>query len=181
MYSEEQYYKALKVYEETRSVTKTITILGYPARRQTLYNWINRKRILPEGKSTFRGYNTEDHPRHPPLEQKLQILHRCFEMGEDVQSVSNEVGYSTASIYAWRRKYLQKGAAALMNSSNERRRGKLTAGEPAPSRELDELKAKVQDMQLETNLSRVFFTKTTYETTRRVTRMFRLQSAIYRR
>lgn len=48
MYSEEQYYKALKVYEETKSVTKTITILGYPARRQTLYNWINRKRILPE-------------------------------------------------------------------------------------------------------------------------------------
>jgi len=93
MYSEEQYYKALKVYEETRSVTKTITILGYPARRQTLYNWINRKRIPPEGKSTFRGYNTEDHPRHPPLEQKLQILHRCFEMEEDVQSVSNEVGY----------------------------------------------------------------------------------------
>ena len=152
MYSEEQYCKALKVYEETKSVTKTITILGYPARRQTLYNWINRKRILPEGKSTFRGYNTEDHPRHPPLEQKLQILHRCFEMGEDVQSVSNEVGYSTASIYAWRRKYLQKGAAALMNSSNERRRGKLTAGEPAPSKELDELKAKVQDMQLEIDI-----------------------------
>lgn len=152
MYSEEQYYKALEVYEETKSVTKTITILGYPARRQTLYNWINRKRILPEGKSTFRGYNTEDHPRHPPLEQKLQILHRCFEMGEDVQSVSNEVGYSTASIYAWRRKYLQKGAAALMNSSNERRRGKLAAGEPAPSKELDELKAKVQDMQLEIDI-----------------------------
>ena len=152
MYSEEQYYKALEVYEETKSVTKTITILGYPARRQTLYNWINRKRILPEGKSTFRGYNTEDHPRHPPLEQKLQILHRCFEMGEDVQSVSNEVGYSTASIYAWRRKYIQKGAAALMNSSNERSRGKLTAGEPASSKELDELKAKVQDMQLEIDI-----------------------------
>ena len=167
MYSEEQYYKALKVYEETKSVTKTITILGYPARRQTLYNWINRKRILPEGKSTFRGYNTEDHPRHPPLEQKLQILHRCFEMGEDVQSVANEVGYSTASIYAWRRKYLQKGAAALMNSSNERRRGKLTAGEPAPSRKLDELKAKVQDMQLESDLSRVFSPKLSSEQTKK--------------
>jgi GH35 family endo-1,4-beta-xylanase len=43
MYSEEQYRKALEVYEETKSVTKTITIWGYPARRQTLYNWINRK------------------------------------------------------------------------------------------------------------------------------------------
>lgn len=73
MYSDEQYRKALEVYEETKSVTKTITILGYPARRQTLYNWIHRKRILPEERSTFRGYNTEDHPRHPSLKQKLQI------------------------------------------------------------------------------------------------------------
>ena len=39
-----------------------------------------------------------------------------------------------------------------MNSSNERRRGKLAAGEPAPSKELDELKAKVQDMQLEIDI-----------------------------
>lgn len=61
MYSKEQYDKALEVYEETKSVAKTITILGYPARRQTLYNWINRKRILLEGKSTFRGYDTADY------------------------------------------------------------------------------------------------------------------------
>lgn len=63
---------SLEVYEETKSVTRTITILGYSARRQTLYNWIHRKRILPEERSAFRGYNTENRPRHPPLEQKLQ-------------------------------------------------------------------------------------------------------------
>jgi hypothetical protein len=67
-YSEEQYRKAPEVYEETKSVTKTITILGYPARRQTLYNWINRKRMLPEDRCTFCGYNTPKHPRHPPIE-----------------------------------------------------------------------------------------------------------------
>lgn len=54
--------------------------------------------MLPEEKCTFRGYNTPDHPRHPPLELKLEVLYRCFELGEDVQSVSNEVGHSTASI-----------------------------------------------------------------------------------
>lgn len=37
MYSEEQYRKALEVHEETQSVTRTIALLGYPARRQTLY------------------------------------------------------------------------------------------------------------------------------------------------
>ena len=126
--------------------------MSAPPRRQTLYNWIHRKRILPEERSTFRGYNTEDHPRHPSLEQKLQILNRCFELGEDVQSVSNEVGYSTASIYAWRRKYIQKGAAELMNPRNERSRGKLIEGKAASSQEIGELKAKIQDMQMEIDI-----------------------------
>ena len=89
-------------------------LLGYPARRQTLYNWINRKRLLPEERSTFRGYNTPEHPRHPPLELKLEVIRRCFELGENIQSVSKEIGYSTASIYTWRRKYILKGTTALM-------------------------------------------------------------------
>lgn len=152
MYSEEQYRKALEVYEQTKSVTQTITILGYPARRQTLYNWINRKRMLPEDRSTFRGYNTKEHPRHPPLNLKLEVLHRCFELGEDVQLVSNEVGYSTASIYIWRKKYIQKGVAGLMRSSKERERGTLKEGTPASFKEIEELKSKMQDMQLEIDI-----------------------------
>ena len=71
MYSEEQYRKVLKVYEQTKSVTQTITILGYPACGQTLYNCINLKRMLPEEWSTFRGYNTKEHPRHSSLNLKL--------------------------------------------------------------------------------------------------------------
>ncbi|MCR5694578.1 MAG: IS3 family transposase [Clostridia bacterium] len=152
MYSEEQYYKALEVYEETKSIIKTMRLLGYPARRQTLYNWINRKRLLPENRTTFRGYNTAEHPRHPPLELKLDVIRRCFENGEDVQSVSNEVGYSTASIYAWRRKYILKGSVALMNSSKERKRGKLSEGEPASSPEIEDLKAQLSEMRLEIDI-----------------------------
>ena len=152
MYSEEQYHKALEVYEETKSVTRTMTILGYPERRQTLYNWINRKRMLPDDRATFRGYNTPEHPRHPPLELKLEAIHRCFELGEDVQSVSDEIGYSKASIYTWRKKYIQKGAVALMNPSNERARGNLTEGHSASSKELDDLKTQIQDMQLEIDI-----------------------------
>ena len=79
MYSDEQCRKTLEVYEETKLVTKTMMILGYPARRQTIYNWIHRKRILPEGRSTFRYYNTKGHPRHHSLEQKLQILHTMLD------------------------------------------------------------------------------------------------------
>lgn len=152
MYSEEQYHRALEVYEETRSVTRTITILGYPLRRQTLYNWINRKRMRPEERSAFCGYNTPDHPRHPPLELKLEALHRCFELGETVQKVADELGYSTASIYNWRKIYIQKGESALMRPRNERPRGKLIEGHPASSPEIDELKAKIKEMELEIDI-----------------------------
>ncbi len=92
MYSEEQYRRVLEVYEETKSVTRTIVMLWYLARRQTLYNWINRKRKLPEDRSAFCGYNTPDHPRHPTAELKLEALHRCFEMGEAVQKGCRQAG-----------------------------------------------------------------------------------------
>lgn len=57
-------------------------------------------------------------------ELKLEILHRCFELSEDVKSVAHEVGYSRASIYAWRRKYLRKETISLMNH-NDVPQGKL--------------------------------------------------------
>ena len=79
-------------------MTRTIALLGYPARRQTLYNWINQKRKSPEDRSTFCGCNTPEHLRHPPAEIKLEALHRRFELGETVQKVADELGYSTASI-----------------------------------------------------------------------------------
>lgn len=152
MYTEEQYHRALEVYEETKSVTKTIQRLGYPSRRQTLYNWINRKRLLPEEKSTFRGLNTAEHPRHPSLDLKLEALHRCFELGEDVQSVSQEIGYSTASIYTWRKKFTQKGRVALMNSPKEHVRGVLPEGKSALITEIDDLKSQMHEMEMEIDI-----------------------------
>lgn len=144
MYSEEQYYKALALYDECGSVTKTITQLGYPVRRQTLYNWIARRKHLPSGHSTFRGINTAEHPRHPALGVKLDAIRRCFELGENVQSVSDEIGYSKASIYQWRRKYIQKGRAALMEPPKERKRGPSVKGSRLPMRKFLNSKNKFQ-------------------------------------
>lgn len=92
-----------QLYEQTYSVTETIRILGYPE-RATLYRWISEKGQPEKVRSTKRGENTPDHPRHPSVEVKLQVLHRCFEHGEDVKSVSEEIGYSRASIYNWQPK-----------------------------------------------------------------------------
>lgn len=74
MYTEKQYLRALDIYDETGSVTKTITIFGYPTRRQTLYNGIMRRKHVPKGYSTFRGLDTPEHLRYPPLSVKLEMF-----------------------------------------------------------------------------------------------------------
>jgi transposase InsO family protein/transposase-like protein len=140
----------LKKYEETQSITLTLRALGYPG-RETLYKWIRKKSEPTKPKSIFRGVNTPEHPRHPSIELKLEVLHRCFELGEDIKSVSDEIGYSRASIYVWRRKYLQRGAIALMNPADDPR-GELTEGITSSSKEIDAMKAKIQDMQMQIDI-----------------------------
>ena len=138
------------MYEETRSVTETIRVLGYPG-RQTLYQWIREQNQPQKVKSTYRGENTPAHPRHPPASMKLEVLHRCFELGEDVKSVSDEIGYSRASIYIWRRKYLRKGTIALMNPGDNPR-GKLVPGTASSSEDINDLKGQVHDMQMQIDI-----------------------------
>lgn len=65
--------------------------------------------------------------------------------------VSEEIGYSRASIYTWRKKYILKGATALMNASDDPR-GKLPEGESASFAEMEKLKSQMQDMQLEIDI-----------------------------
>ena len=118
MYSKEQKDIALRIYHQTESVTETIRILGYPTRRN-LYTWIAEENTPPK---TRREYpvidNPPDHPRNPPLEVKLDAIHRCYELGENIKYVSEDIGYSRASIYQWRKRYLKEGTLGLMNHKN---------------------------------------------------------------
>ncbi|MEY8357210.1 hypothetical protein AALB39_28245 [Lachnospiraceae bacterium 54-53] len=56
--------------------------------------------------------------RHQSVEIKMNALHRCFKLGEDVEYVSRDIGYNRAGIYTWRRKYLKKGMLALITTNN---------------------------------------------------------------
>jgi putative transposase len=150
LYTYEKRVRALQSYRDTHSVTETIRILGYPE-RQTLYKWIKEQNEPKGVKSTYRGENTPTHPRHPSVDLKLEVLHRCFELGEDIKSVSDEIGYSRASIYTWRRKYLRKGMTALMNPKDDPR-GKLVPGTASFSEEINELKSEVEDMRLQIDI-----------------------------
>ena len=150
MYTTEDRRRALEIYKETDSVAKTIQILEYPG-RSTLFRWIHEERLPPKDISRYRGTNTPSHPRHPSPELKLETLKRCFELGEDIKSVSEEIGYSRSSIYTWRRKYLKKGAVSLMNP-RDKPRGELVPGSVSSPRELDKLKEQVQDLQMQVDV-----------------------------
>ena len=105
MYTKEQKEKALAIYDVTQSIAEVIRQLGYPS-QQALYTWIANRDNPWQKPSGFRGVNTAEHPLHPSVALKLSAIKACFEDGNDVQFVSAQIGYSRASIYAWRKRYL---------------------------------------------------------------------------
>ena len=147
MYSKEQKDIALRIYHQTESVTETIRILGYPTRRN-LYTWIAEENTPPKTRKEYPVINNSpDHPRNPPLEVKLNAIHRYYELGENIKYVSEDIGYSRASIYQWRKRYLKEGTLGLMNHKNITP-GTLVEGSVSStdisSDEINQLKAQIQ-------------------------------------
>lgn len=99
--------------------------------------------------------NTADRPRHPSTELKLNTLHRCVELGEDVEYVSREIGYSRCSIYKWGRIYLEKGAIGLMSSKKNNKREPLApkhVQEPFTSEKAVDYQEQIDKLQLEVDV-----------------------------
>ena len=81
-FTEEEKKKALQLYDETGSIAKVIHKLGYPS-RQNMYTWI-KNRDIEQKRKKYDATDSSGHRRHPSLEIKLEILHRCFEEGEEI-------------------------------------------------------------------------------------------------
>ena len=161
MYTKEQEESALREYEQLGSVTAVIRRLGYPS-ESTLYRWYERRKAGLENRhghtaeiseNTDHQCNKPDHPRHPSAEFKYEVLRRCFELGEDVEYVSREIGYSRMSIYVWRRNYLKYGMVGLMAKRKSIPREPLLQNHTSSQvEELEVLRAQVQDLQFEVDV-----------------------------
>lgn len=151
-YSKEQIKKVLELYQQCKSLSQTVRILGYPT-RENLYKWIKKENVpQKERKKLPIIINSSYHPRNPPIKTKLDAIKRCFELGESVKYVSEDIGYSRASIYQWRKIYLLKGKIALMNRKDNIKREKLLEGKESSFSELESLKEKIFSMQLEIDI-----------------------------
>ena len=150
MYTQDEINAALKVFHQCGTVTGTVRILGYPTKR-ALYTWIANEGYVKPERKPLKLVNTVEHPRNPPVEIKMNAIHRCFELGESIKSASEAIGYTRASIYNWRKKYLQGGISALINDKNIKP-NTLTEGSPASAPDLAQLQAQIRDMQMEIDI-----------------------------
>ena len=158
MYTKDQIETALKEFERLGSVQATINLLGYPS-RNTLYRWYEEKLA---GKPNYHGspdkpykikekfINAAEHPRHPDTNLKLDAIYRCFSLGEGVEYVSREIGYSRASIYTWYRKYQKFGVVGLMSSKKQIKREEMDFNTESPKEQnIADLQAQINNLQME--------------------------------
>ena len=84
---------------------------------------------------------------------KLDAIKRCFSLGEGVEYVSRDIGYSRASIYSWYRKYQKFGVAGLMSSKKQIKRENIDFNtEPSKQQEISELQEQIKQLQMEVDV-----------------------------
>ena len=161
MYTKEQKERALKEFERLGSVQAVVTLLGYPS-RHTLYDWYRNKiadiadyhgSLDKEYQIKQKYINAPNHPRNPDANLKLDAIKRCFSLGEGVEYVSRDIGYSRASIYSWYRKYRKFGVAGLMSSKKQIKRENIDFNtEPSKQQEISELQEQIKQLQMEVDV-----------------------------
>lgn len=139
-YTKEQIATALQMLGSTGSPRKVIEILGYPS-NPMLYHW---RKKYPELYTSPQM----NHWKQASPEFKLEIIQRCFIDGENVKSVSEEIGYTPSSIYGWYRRYRKKGIFPSMKKSDKH----AVTPNAANAENIDDLKAQMLEMQMEIDI-----------------------------
>lgn len=83
------------------------------------------------------------------MELKLSIIHRRFEKGEDIKSVSKETGYTRKSIYLWKRKYIIDDTAELVSEKKHLPRGKIGTDTSEHNPAQNDLVSKIKELEME--------------------------------
>lgn len=143
-YTKEQVHAALTLYSKVRSLPKVVEILGYPS-VGSLSNWVHKYPDVIAPKS---------HKRHirAPMDVKLDAIKRCYENGETLKSVAEEIGYTSAAIIYWHKEYQKKGLVSLMKKSDTD--SKRTPEDIQNATDIETLKAQMMEMQLEIDILR---------------------------
>lgn len=140
MYTREQKIKALQLLCDLNSPTKVIRILGYPTKRDTLTSWYKDR----------DKYMIPDEYSYIPKAQKVSKddIQRCLLDGMSVESTAKELGYSTQTIYKWRKIFFNEG----LDINMERKKYAHKERDTISAKEMEQMKAQLHEMQLEIDI-----------------------------
>lgn len=123
-----------------------------------MYRWYehklaNKQNYHGSPEKPYSVINSAQHPRHPDTNLKLEAIKRCFSLGEGVEYVSREIGYSRMSIYTWYRQYKKYRVAGLMSSKKQIKRENIDFNtESAPAQGISELQDQINQLQMEVDV-----------------------------
>ena len=141
-YTKEQKAKALRLLDDLKSPQKVIDILGYPAKRDSLYNWMKRRdEFIPPETSSNSVYQVGSR------NVSQDAILGCLLSGMNVKSTSETLNYSPTTIYRWRKYFLNQGYKINMSRAKNTKDSKIPT-----QKELEQMRAQMYEMQLEIDI-----------------------------
>ena len=109
------------------------------SRPRVIYSWLYNRYKEPR-RTSMHIPEYKVHPDNP----KLKALYRCFEMGEPVILVAEEMNINRSQIYRWRISYLQRGYTSLMSKQE-----KKPASQSEMEKEIADLRKQLAEVQFQ--------------------------------
>lgn len=161
-YAKEDIRIALELFDQEKNATRVVRILGYPT-TATLYNWLRQRnsRLLsanPNQRTQSEKGTTSfyKHRKSATVDEKLDALKRCFQDGEDVRLVSDQIGFSRQSIHKWRRIVEKNGIIGLMNNDKKKILNPelldSRSTEKVETKDIESLKEEVKALKMEVDI-----------------------------
>lgn len=141
-YTQAEKEAALAYYHKCESNSKTRRVLGYPS-KSCLNYWINE-----EGKEVKPRVVRDNCKGHASFDEKMEAIHRCYELNEDIKLVAEELNRDATTIRTWHRMYQKEGAVALMKKHTKSKKKDIDIN----VEDIDALKAQMLNLQLENDI-----------------------------
>ena len=100
-----------EIHKRTNSYRITVAGFYWFPKKGYRNSWLSLYPMLYHWRKKYPELYTSpqmNHWKQASPEFKLEIIQRCFIDGENVKSVSEEIGYTPSSIYGWYRRYRKK-------------------------------------------------------------------------
>ena len=137
-YSRAERERAIELYDKCHNVKRVAAELNI-SRPRVIYSWLYNRYKEPR-RTSMHIPEYKVHPDNP----KLKALYRCFEMGEPVILVAEEMNISRSKIYRWRISYLRRGYTSLMSKQE-----KKPANQSEMEKEIADLRKQLAEVQFQ--------------------------------